>query len=205
MSSPKNRLSKPSACTVTSIRSRSAWMTGKVPPPASSFAVKNQRSTPDAGAVGCIWSWLSTYPSATIVRSADWVFVGMRLYSSMIFTGRVSQSRQAIVMSASRAAFTRSRGSGMPTRSEIVSCGWPCWTPRRTSGADDPASTPMSTAIVVLPRPGPPTSRQRPPTAKVSSGSRTFDAKDGSRGSVIDASASPRGYVTPGSRLNSTS
>lgn len=44
-------------------------------------------------------------------------------HSSTIFTGRVSHSRQAMPMSASRRALTRSRGSGIPTRSLIVSWG----------------------------------------------------------------------------------
>ena len=55
-SSARNRWLKPSAATVTSIRSRSAWITGKVPPPLSSLAVKNQLSTPEGGVVLSTWS-----------------------------------------------------------------------------------------------------------------------------------------------------
>ena len=36
-------------------------------------------------------------------------------------------------MSSSFSALTRSRGSGLPSRSAIVICGWPCWMARRTS------------------------------------------------------------------------
>jgi len=61
--------------------------------------------------------------TAMTVSSALCVRVGMRLYSSTIFTRMPSQARQAMRMSSIDCAFTRSAGKGLPSRSAIVICG----------------------------------------------------------------------------------
>jgi hypothetical protein len=99
----------------------------------------------------------------------------MRLYSSMILTRIDSQRRQAIRIESMLSALTRSLGSGLPSRSVTVISGWPCWMDRRMSCSVYPPSTPMRMALAVLPRPGPPTRRQRRRTTRFKSGIKTND------------------------------
>ena len=101
------------------------------------------------------------------VINADWVRVGMRLYSSMILTRIDSHFRQPMPIWSRLLAATRSAGSGLPIRSAIVICGWPFWIARRTSRIEYPASTPIRMALDVLPRPGPPINRHFARTANV--------------------------------------
>jgi hypothetical protein len=76
------------------------------------------------------------------VSRADWVRVGMRLYSSMMRTRMESQRRQPILTASRDAAVTRLLGSGLPRRSATVICGWPCWIVRWISESGYPDSTP---------------------------------------------------------------
>ena len=108
-------------------------------------------------------------------RSALCVLVGMRLYSSMIFTRWLIHLRQPILMALMSSAFIMSLGSGAPRRSLMVSWGWPRWMERRTSSRVMPEMSAMRMALVVLPRPGPPMSSARRHAKSVSIGTRTYE------------------------------
>ncbi len=97
----------------------------------------------------------------------------MRLYSSMILTRSPIHLRQPILTADRSSAFIRSDGSGAPSRSAIVSCGWPRWIDRRTSSRLIPDKSAIRIAEVVLPRPGPPTSSARRQLNSVSIGIST--------------------------------